>query len=106
MSESPCAVVAPVLDVLVVGAGPTGLAAACELARRGLTVRVVDRADGSFAGSRGKGLQPRTLEILDGLGVAGRLVATGRFRLPVCFYAADGSRTVEDLSADAEATPD
>ena len=94
------------VDVLVVGAGPTGLAAACELARRGLTVRVVDRADRPFVGSRGKGLQPRTLEILDGLGVAGRLVATGRFRLPVCFYRPDGTRSVEDLSDDAEPTPD
>jgi 2-polyprenyl-6-methoxyphenol hydroxylase-like FAD-dependent oxidoreductase len=96
----------PTVDVLVVGAGPTGLAAACELARRGLTVRIVDHANRPFAGSRGKGLQPRTLEILDGLGVAGRLVATGRFRLPVCFYRPDGSRSVEDLSDDAEPTPD
>ncbi len=57
------------MTVLVVGAGPTGLALACELARRNVAVRIVDRASEYFGGSRGKGLQPRTLEVLDDLGV-------------------------------------
>jgi 2-polyprenyl-6-methoxyphenol hydroxylase-like FAD-dependent oxidoreductase len=46
--------------VLVVGAGPTGLTLGIELARRGVPVRVVDKAPEPFAGSRGKGLQPRS----------------------------------------------
>ncbi|WP_405775118.1 FAD-dependent monooxygenase [Streptomyces sp. NBC_00859] len=95
----------PQCDVLIVGAGPTGLMAACELARRGIAVRVLDSAPGPFTGSRGKGLQPRSLEVLDNLGVAGELVSRGRFRLPVRFYAPDGSSTDADLSAGSEPDP-
>ncbi|MFI5764956.1 FAD-dependent monooxygenase [Streptomyces sp. NPDC051563] len=58
-------------DVLVVGAGPTGLALALDLTRRGVRALVVERADTLFPGSRGKGLQPRTLEVFDDLGVGG-----------------------------------
>ena len=90
----------------MVGAGPTGLTVACELARRGVAVRVVDGAAGPFPGSRGKGLQPRTLEVLDGLGVAGRLVSTGSFRIPIRRYGPDGTSRVHDIHAGAEPTPD
>ncbi|KFE71413.1 FAD-dependent oxidoreductase [Hyalangium minutum] len=65
------------LPALVIGAGPTGLTLACDLARRGIRVRVVDAAPGPFAGSRGKGLQPRTLEILDDLGVLDAVLDAG-----------------------------
>ncbi|MER7279210.1 FAD-dependent monooxygenase [Dactylosporangium sp. NPDC000244] len=57
------------LDVLVVGAGPAGLTLACDLRRRGVECRVISAAPGGFEGSRAKGLQPRTLEVLDDLGV-------------------------------------
>ncbi|WP_314171748.1 FAD-dependent monooxygenase [Streptomyces winkii] len=56
-------------DVLVVGAGPVGLTLACDLARRGVRVRLVEQAGTLFPGSRGKGLQPRSLEVLDDLGL-------------------------------------
>src|SRR5690349_1747590 len=55
--------------VLIVGAGPTGLTLACDLARRGVACRIIDKTPEYFSGSRGKGLQPRTLEIFDDLGV-------------------------------------
>jgi 2-polyprenyl-6-methoxyphenol hydroxylase-like FAD-dependent oxidoreductase len=55
-------------DILIIGAGPTGLTLAVDLARRGVAHRIVDR-DTDFAGSRGKGIQPRTLEVFADLGV-------------------------------------
>ncbi|MGW6705638.1 FAD-dependent monooxygenase [Streptomyces sp. NPDC054956] len=64
------------LDVLVVGAGPTGLALALDLTRRGVRTLVVERAGSLFPGSRGKGLQPRTLEVLDDLGVGDAVQAS------------------------------
>ncbi|MFE4913645.1 FAD-dependent monooxygenase [Streptomyces sp. NPDC056652] len=66
-----------VVDVLIAGAGPTGLALACDLRRRGVSVQVVERAARLFPGSRGKGVQPRTLEVLDDLGVVERMLAHG-----------------------------
>ncbi|GAA1848308.1 FAD-dependent oxidoreductase [Pseudonocardia ailaonensis] len=95
-------------DVLVVGAGPTGLATAVTLREWGATVRVVDGAQAPFAGSRGKGVQPRTLEVLDALGLAGRLVSWGRFRMPLRQYAdrTDRTGTEVDLHPGAEPTPD
>ncbi|MFJ5074641.1 FAD-dependent monooxygenase [Streptomyces sp. NPDC088553] len=56
--------------VTVIGAGPVGLALALDLARRGVPVRVVERDEKRFQGSRAKGIQPRTLEVLDDLGLA------------------------------------
>ncbi|WP_406272484.1 FAD-dependent monooxygenase [Streptomyces sp. NBC_00191] len=64
-------------DVLVVGAGPTGLALACDLTRRGVRALVVEQSDALFPGSRGKGIQPRTMEVLDDLGVVDAVLAPG-----------------------------
>ena len=63
--------------VLIVGAGPTGLTLACDLARRGVDHRILDAAPEPFLGSRGKGLQPRTLEVFDDLGVIDDVLAAG-----------------------------
>ena len=54
-------------SVLVAGAGPTGLTLACDLARRGVAVRIIDKLPEFPRGSRGKGLSQRTLEVLDDL---------------------------------------
>jgi len=56
-------------DVLVVGAGPTGLTLAIELQRRGIRHRAIEATAGGRNGSRGKGLQPRTQEVFELLGV-------------------------------------
>jgi 2-polyprenyl-6-methoxyphenol hydroxylase-like FAD-dependent oxidoreductase len=63
--------------VLIAGAGPTGLTLALDLARRGIAFRLVEAAKTPFEGSRGKGIQPRTLEIFDALGVADAIRAAG-----------------------------
>ncbi|HEY2057745.1 MAG TPA: FAD-dependent monooxygenase [Amycolatopsis sp.] len=61
------------VEVLVVGAGPTGLTAACALLARGIQVRVVDGAAGPATTSRALGLQPRGQEVLRRVGALGDL---------------------------------
>ncbi|MFF8195788.1 FAD-dependent monooxygenase [Streptomyces bobili] len=56
-------------DVLVVGAGPVGLTAAGELRRRGVPVRVVDRLPARLPYAKAVGIQPRTLEVWDRMGL-------------------------------------
>ena len=71
-------------DVLVVGAGPAGTALAIDLARRGVAVRLIDKAPHAFDGSRAKGIQPRTLEILDDLGALGDIIDQAQPCLALC----------------------
>jgi len=66
-----------ILDVLIIGAGPTGTVLAIDLARRGLTVRIIESNATSFPGSRAKGIQPRSLELFDDLGVLDQILAAG-----------------------------
>ncbi|MDX1623527.1 MAG: FAD-dependent monooxygenase [Gemmatimonadota bacterium] len=65
------------MDLLIVGAGPTGLAAGIEAARHGLTFRIVDRRAGPSVHSKALGVMPRTLEVFDDWGIAGRAVEQG-----------------------------
>lgn len=63
--------------ILVVGAGPVGLTAALELARRGVEVRIVERAQSPSGRSRAIGVNPRTLEILEPSGATPLLLEAG-----------------------------
>ncbi|MFG2982073.1 FAD-dependent monooxygenase [Streptomyces sp. NPDC048258] len=56
-------------DVLVAGAGPVGLTAAVELRRRGVSCRIVDRLPARLPFAKAVGIQPRTLEIWDRMGL-------------------------------------
>jgi 2-polyprenyl-6-methoxyphenol hydroxylase-like FAD-dependent oxidoreductase len=64
-------------QVLIVGAGPAGLTLGCELARRGVACVLAEKSAGPFTGSRGKGLQPRTQEILEDVGILDQVRAHG-----------------------------
>jgi 2-polyprenyl-6-methoxyphenol hydroxylase-like FAD-dependent oxidoreductase len=64
-------------DVLVVGAGPTGLTLAAQLQRLGARVRIVDRQIDRVHESRALAVQPRTLEVLRTLGISDKLVERG-----------------------------
>ena len=66
------------VDVLIVGAGPTGLVLAIELRRRGASVCVVDRASSKPTNSRATDIHSRSLEIFDAIGVSDAIVARGK----------------------------
>jgi len=80
--------------VLIVGAGPTGLTLACELARNQVSFRLIEAVPGPQPGSRGKGVQPRSLEIFENLGMADRVLANGWLAMPMRSTAADGRVTL------------
>lgn len=64
-------------DVLIVGAGPTGLAAALGLARHGWYPRLIDQLPGPTPFSRAIGVNPRTLELLAPFGLDRTLIEAG-----------------------------
>ncbi len=65
------------LDVLIVGAGPAGSTLAVDLARRGVTTRIIDKSPHGFPGSRAKGIQPRSLELFEDIGALDDILAEG-----------------------------
>lgn len=71
------------VGVLIVGAGPAGLTLAGELARRNVPFELVERLDSPQIGSRDTELHPRSLEVLDDLGVIEPVLAGGRSSLPI-----------------------
>jgi 2-polyprenyl-6-methoxyphenol hydroxylase-like FAD-dependent oxidoreductase len=64
-------------DVLVVGAGPVGLTLAAELARHGVRCRIIDRLGKPLPYCRAIGVTPRSLEVLEDMGVARQMIEAG-----------------------------
>lgn len=89
-------------EVLVVGAGPTGLTAAVDLARRGVHVRVVESSAAYAIGTRARGLNARSLEVAEDLGVLDRLQRVGALGQRIRMYV-KGRRTVDAVLT--ESTP-
>lgn len=93
------------VDVLIAGAGPTGLALACDLARRGVEVRIVEKGTGLFPGSRGKALSPRLLEVFDDLGVVSDVLAGATTHMRVVNYERGQVLSTAVTDAGTAATP-
>jgi 2-polyprenyl-6-methoxyphenol hydroxylase-like FAD-dependent oxidoreductase len=92
-------------DVLIVGAGASGLTMAVELARRGVDFRLIEKAPEAFRGSRGKGIQPRTQEVFEDLGVIDRLVSRAGVYPPQRLYDANGGFEDQPVVEPVDPTP-
>jgi 2-polyprenyl-6-methoxyphenol hydroxylase-like FAD-dependent oxidoreductase len=66
------------VSVLIIGAGPTGLMMACQLARWGIPFRIVEKNSGPTTQSRALAIQARSLEIFAQMGIAQDAVAQGK----------------------------
>ncbi|HEX2773886.1 MAG TPA: FAD-dependent monooxygenase [Micromonosporaceae bacterium] len=94
-------------DVLIVGAGPTGLALAAQLAAHGVRPRLIDRAHDRVHESRALAIQPRTLEVFEGLGVTDQIIAAGNRAVQVRMHVRHRvlSAPLFDLGLDDTAYP-
>src|SRR5213595_395914 len=86
-------------DVLVVGAGPTGLVLGLWLTLLGVRVRIVDKTAEPGTTSRALAVQARTLELYRQIGLADAVVARGRKMAAVNLWAA-GSRVAHAVLGD------
>jgi 2-polyprenyl-6-methoxyphenol hydroxylase-like FAD-dependent oxidoreductase len=73
-------------DVLVVGAGPTGLTLASELLRRGVSCRVVDQLAEPVVYSKAAVVHARTMELFDAMGVAAAMIERSRVQQGTSVY--------------------
>jgi len=85
-------------QVLVVGAGPTGLVLAADLLARGISTRIVDRGQGVNLETRAIAVHARALEVLDMMGLAERFVDRGQAVRWFSFYTDGKPRLSLDLS--------
>ena len=85
--------------ILIVGAGPTGLTAAVELARRGIAPRIIDRKEAPTPLSKAVGISPHSLDLLEPSGISERLLAKGLRIRHVRFSTEERELGVVDISA-------
>jgi 2-polyprenyl-6-methoxyphenol hydroxylase-like FAD-dependent oxidoreductase len=87
MNESP--------SVLIIGAGPTGLMMACQLAFHGISLRIIDKKPERTQTSNAAVLHTRTLELLDHMGIADRFIKLGVRAKGFRIHGADGQVLAE-----------
>lgn len=74
------------VDLLIVGAGPAGLAAACWAAQYNLSTRIIDQKSGRTSTGHADGLQSRTLEILESFGIVDPILKQGAPEVDMCYW--------------------
>lgn len=87
-------------DVLIVGAGPTGMVLALWLTRQGTKVRIIDKSSGPGETSRAMAVQARTLELYRQLDIAEAVVSSG-YKTPAMNMWARGKRQAQVKLVDA-----
>jgi 2-polyprenyl-6-methoxyphenol hydroxylase-like FAD-dependent oxidoreductase len=88
-----------ITDVIIVGAGPTGLSLACQLVRYGIDFVIIDRKAGVTTHSKAIGVQARTMEIYEQLGVVEQAIDLGQIAGKIRIVSGGKVRGGVDLSA-------
>jgi 2-polyprenyl-6-methoxyphenol hydroxylase-like FAD-dependent oxidoreductase len=88
------------IDVLIVGAGPTGLVLALWLTRLGVRVKIVDKTSEPGTTSRALAVQARTLELYRQLGLADAVVEGGRSVFSGNFWVSGSARKVATIQCE------
>lgn len=88
-------------EVLIVGAGPTGLTMAIELTRHGIPCRIIDKEVGITDKTKALTLQSRTMEIMEDMGLIEEVLETGRVVSGFSFYT-EGKRTIHVSSGELD----
>ncbi len=91
------------IDVLIVGAGPTGLTLACELARRDINIKIIDKLDKPGDKSKALVLHARSLELLDMMGALPAFMENGTPITGVNIF--DSDKRIAHLSLDQIDSP-
>jgi 2-polyprenyl-6-methoxyphenol hydroxylase-like FAD-dependent oxidoreductase len=95
----------PDCQVLVVGAGPTGLVLAADLLARGISMRIIDKGNGVNLETRAIAIHARALEVLDMMGLAERFVDHGQAVRWFSFYTDGRPRLSLDLARNGTRFP-
>ncbi len=85
-------------DVMIIGAGPTGLALACQLVRYGIDFVIIDKSEGITPYSKALGVHARTLEVYEQLGLAQQAVEQGAIAAKARLLRGSEVRAELDLS--------
>lgn len=88
-------------DILIVGAGPTGLTMAAELTRHGISCRIIDKKDGITDKTKALTLQSRTMEVFEDMGLIKEVLDTGRPVHGFSFYT-EGKRIAHVSSGELD----
>ncbi|KAF2859052.1 hypothetical protein K470DRAFT_250053 [Piedraia hortae CBS 480.64] len=92
-------------DVLIVGAGPAGMMMAAWMAKCGINYRIVDKRGTKIFNRQADGLQVRTLEILESMGVCHRVRQEGRIMTEMCFWNPDEKGIIRRSDRKADTMP-
>lgn len=73
-------------DLLIIGAGPAGLLAACWASQYPISTRIIDKNAARKPTGHADGIHSRTLEILDSFGIVDRITKLGVASLEMCYW--------------------
>jgi len=74
------------IDLLIVGAGPAGLLAACWASQYPISMRIIDKNASHKPTGYADGIHSRTLEILDSFGIVDPIMRLGAQEIEMCYW--------------------